>query len=257
MQVCGGVLVALGMWQVGSGLWIEAKAVLAQVLLERAWAASQATGAPARPWPWADTHPVARLEVPDLGIDQIVLAGANGRNLAFGPVRMEGIEATGITLLSGHRDTHFGFLRALRAGMTVSLTEAGGQKRTFQVTGSEVVAAQGARLTATGAAALALVTCWPFDAIGPDTPWRYVVSAYPVAEATPGRRPSGKSAAKNGHAKDTPTLSKNRQTAPIAFRPFVRGSEHPRRLSPMPEEPDAGRHPNAAGLFTAQQTLSP
>ena len=29
-----------------------------------------------KPWPWADTWPVARLVVPSLGIDQIVLEGA-------------------------------------------------------------------------------------------------------------------------------------------------------------------------------------
>ena len=45
-------------------LWIHAKALLAQVLLERAFAASLATGGAVKPWSWADTWPVARIEVP-------------------------------------------------------------------------------------------------------------------------------------------------------------------------------------------------
>jgi hypothetical protein len=30
-------------------------------------------------WPWADTWPIARLVVLGLGVDQIVLEGADGR----------------------------------------------------------------------------------------------------------------------------------------------------------------------------------
>ena len=69
-------LMLLGAGGLGCGLYIPAKAVLAQQLLRRAWEHSAA--GPARPWPWARTWPVARLEVPHLGIDQIVLAGAEG-----------------------------------------------------------------------------------------------------------------------------------------------------------------------------------
>ena len=64
-------IAALGCWQLGSGLWIQAKAELAQVLLERAWEKTLAGEARARPWPWADTWPVARLRIPSSGVDQI------------------------------------------------------------------------------------------------------------------------------------------------------------------------------------------
>ena len=69
-------LVLLGLWQTGSGAWIYVKARLAQVLLQRAWADTLAGQRDVKPWPWADTWPVARLVVPSLGIDQIVLEGA-------------------------------------------------------------------------------------------------------------------------------------------------------------------------------------
>lgn len=86
----GLLLLALGGWQMGSAAYLHAKAWLAQVLLAEAWAATLADGTPHKPWPWADTAPVARLQVPALGVDQIVLAGVSGRSLAFGPGHLDG-----------------------------------------------------------------------------------------------------------------------------------------------------------------------
>lgn len=47
----------------GSGLWISAKAALAQTLLERAWSKSVQTGTQVTPWPSMDARPVMRLTV--------------------------------------------------------------------------------------------------------------------------------------------------------------------------------------------------
>jgi sortase A len=58
----------------GQGAYIYAKAQLAQVLLERAWQRALAGEAAPKPWPWADTWPVARLEAPALGVDLFVCA---------------------------------------------------------------------------------------------------------------------------------------------------------------------------------------
>ncbi|MBT8063350.1 MAG: class GN sortase, partial [Gammaproteobacteria bacterium] len=69
-------------------LWIPAKAELAQWLMARAWQRSLEGSTDVRPWPWADTRPVAVLEAPRLGIRQFVLEGASGRNLAFGPATL-------------------------------------------------------------------------------------------------------------------------------------------------------------------------
>ena len=78
-------LVIAGSWQVMQGLYIHAKAMLAQELLEYAWKQTQQGESRATPWPWADTWPVARLSVPSQNISLIVLAGDSGRTLAFGP----------------------------------------------------------------------------------------------------------------------------------------------------------------------------
>jgi len=79
------VLLLLGVWQAGHGAWIHAKAQLAQYLLQRAWTRTLEGERDARPWPWADTWPVARLRVPAHGVDLIVLDGVSGRTLAFAP----------------------------------------------------------------------------------------------------------------------------------------------------------------------------
>ena len=92
-------------------LWIPVKAELAQHLLERAWLRTLEGEPDAKPWPWADTRAVAILEVPRLGLREIVLEGSSGRNLAFGPtlVNTGGLDDSSDRVLSGHRDTHFNF----------------------------------------------------------------------------------------------------------------------------------------------------
>lgn len=177
----GLLLAGTGLWQLGAAGAIHAKAWLAQVLLERAWADTLAGQAEARPWPWADTAPVGRLQVPDLDIDQIVLAGASGRTLAFGPAHLDGTARPGMvghSVLSGHRDTHFAFLRNLRPGSELRLQGGDGTWRRYRVGEARVIDARQAWLiSGEGRNALTLVTCYPFDALEPGGPLRYVVSA--------------------------------------------------------------------------------
>ncbi|MGF1608229.1 MAG: class GN sortase, partial [Kiloniellales bacterium] len=170
---------------------IHGKAWLAQILLERTWQASLADGGRAmRPWPWADTYPVARLKVPARGIDQIVLAGASGRSLAFAPGHLDGTArpgATGHSVISGHRDTHFRFLRDLAPGDAIELQRPDGLWRRYVVRDSQVIDARDARFSAgDGQAALTLVTCYPFDAILPGGRLRYLVFAEDSAAAALG-----------------------------------------------------------------------
>ena len=161
----------------GKGLYIHAKAMLAQVLIQAAWTQRLAGDAAPKPWPWADTHPVARLTVPRLGVDQIVLAGASGRTLAFGPAKVDGIGLADTTVLSGHRDTHFAFLRNLVPGDELDLQDASGITQRYSVASGVVAHEAELRLAEPDAPTLVLATCWPFDAIDPGTPWRYLVTA--------------------------------------------------------------------------------
>ncbi|HYR00548.1 MAG TPA: class GN sortase [Casimicrobiaceae bacterium] len=174
-------LAALGIALTGHALYIHAKALLAQALLHRAWIATQASGQPAKPWPWADTTPIARLIAPGQDVDLLVLAGATGRTLAFGPGHHDGSALPGEpgnAILSAHRDTHFRFLRALAAGDLLIVEMPAGQRFHYRVRATEVVAASEMRPPRHPAApTLTLVTCWPFDAVEPGGPLRYVVVA--------------------------------------------------------------------------------
>jgi sortase A len=181
MTVLGLVLVLIGLWQTGSGAWIYMKAQLAQVLLQRAWAGTLSGQRDVKPWPWADTWPIARLVVSSLGIDQIVLEGAYGRTLAFGPGHVESIgplEGSDSIILTGHRDTHFRFLEKLQAGETILLQARTGVWHRFSVRDRQIVDSRTATIfPQEDKRYLILVTCYPFHAIVPGGPLRYMITA--------------------------------------------------------------------------------
>lgn len=174
-------LAALAAVQLAAGYWIPAKAALAQHLLERAWRSARAGAHDVRPWPWADTTPIAKLSVPSLGTSWIVLSGASGRNLAFAPAYMHGsapLGEPGVSVIAGHRDTHFEVLQALERGARLVVERVDGRVTSYRVTHLEVVDAEEAVLRLDGdAPALILVTCYPFDALAVGGPLRYVVTA--------------------------------------------------------------------------------
>jgi sortase A len=173
-------LALAGLWLIGDAVSMRAKAVLAQILLDRAFAAEIASGAGVKPWGWADTWPVARITVPRLSTQAIVLAGSSGQALAFGPGHVERTPNAGdpgTAVYAGHRDSHFAFLSKIREHDEIVLTRQDGTIRRFRVTGMEVVRWNSSGIDATAAGRhLALVTCWPLGSILPG-PLRYVVHA--------------------------------------------------------------------------------
>jgi len=162
-----------------SALWIPVKAELAQWLIERSWRQTQEGNENAHPWPWADTRAVGVLSVPGLGIRQIILEGNSGRNLAFGPVLLDG--AVGHDLvINGHRDTHFRFLKNLETGERL-IVQTKNRKQHYQVIAGEIVDSRITELVIEPETnRISLVTCYPFDALLAGGPLRYVVTALPV-----------------------------------------------------------------------------
>ena len=174
-------LLCLGFWQLGQGAYIPAKAWLAQELMQRAWTRTGTGEARATPWPWADTWPVARMTARSGEVDLIVLAGASGRTLAFGPGHMS-ISAmpgeVGNAVIAGHRDTHFQFLKDVQLGELLKVELSKGMRHLYKVVGVDIVdSRKGSLLLDTDAAMLSLVTCYPFDARESGGPLRYVVTA--------------------------------------------------------------------------------
>ncbi len=126
------VIIMAGTSSICAGLWIPAKALLAQYLLQRAWQQSLVDDKIVKPWPWADTWPVGRLQNDRLGIDLIVLEGESGEVLAFGPGHLSRSSSPGEDghcILAGHRDTSFAFLQKLQAGDLLTL--AGKMEKLF------------------------------------------------------------------------------------------------------------------------------
>ena len=177
-------LLALAVFFLGSAFYIPAKALFAQYLLEQAWQQTLVANRIAKPWPWADTYPVARLRVPALEVEQIVLAGDRGNSLAFAPGLHPDSELgkrSGLLVISGHRDTHFGFLNEMKPGQWIELQSRDGEVSRFQVEEIQVVDIRHTRLNAPADGKwLALVTCYPFHSIQADPDLRYVVLAEQV-----------------------------------------------------------------------------
>jgi sortase A len=174
-------LAGFALWHLGQAGWIHAKARLAQYLMQAAWERSLKGEREPKPWPWADTWPVARLVAPRQGVEVFVLAGATGRTLAFGPGHLFGTAAPGApgnSVISAHRDTHFAFLRHLAPGDELLVETADGLRRRYVVSDAEVVDRRDLRATAPEPTPrLTLITCWPFEAVSPRGPLRYVVRA--------------------------------------------------------------------------------
>lgn len=135
-------LALIGIILFGDGAYIHAKAWLAQVLLERAFDQSVATGEVVRPWSWADTWPVARIEVRRIGARAIVLEGASGQALAFAPGHIRQTADAGergVAVYAAHRDTHFRFLRNVAIGDLIDVTRSDGKHFRFRADSSAVV----------------------------------------------------------------------------------------------------------------------
>jgi sortase A len=173
-------LSALGLGLAAQAAAIPAKAVIAQTLLARAFERGNASLPTASALPWTDTRPVARIAVPRLGVRQIVLEGGSPQALALGPTvvvsRAAGSRSR-VTVIAGHRDTHFRFIRELVLGDIVSIEAPGGRTTRYRVRAFETVRwDRFAVPTDPPRPLLALATCYPFEGRG-GGPWRRVAWA--------------------------------------------------------------------------------
>ena len=163
-----GASALIGTINFSQGLTIYSKAIVAQVLLEKAWRQTLAGAADVKPWPWADIWPVLKIEAVRLDEASIVLSGVSGQAMAFGPGLMEGTAKPGdpgLAIIAAHRDTHFSFLKDIRIGDEIIITNADGRHLSFTVSETRIVNANKSGLYAdSGGRRIALVTCWPFDA---------------------------------------------------------------------------------------------
>ena len=173
----------LGIWQLSVAGIFYGKALLAEQLIEAAWQKTLAGEADVKPWPWADTWPVAKLSMPRLGVEQIILSGDSGRVLAFAPGFAQSTAlpgTTGLSVISGHRDTNFHFLKDVHIGDIFTIQN----KHTLTTLKVEALAIVDQRTDKIDTkmmneqqTSMILVTCFPFDAMSAGGDLRLLVWA--------------------------------------------------------------------------------
>ena len=189
------VLVA-GVLCVSEAAWIHVKASIAQALIAAAWRRERAGSGNTRPWPWADTRPVAQLTVGEgANREFIILEGSSGRNLAFGPTHDPASVPPGDpgnSVIAGHRDTHFAVLRDIQPGATLHVQTVARGNFDFMVTDIRIVDSRRARISLYAETPrLTLVTCYPFDAVVPGGPLRLIVTAERIGPQSARRANAG------------------------------------------------------------------
>lgn len=126
--------------------------------------------------------PVARLLIPRLGMDEIVLEGVDEDALNAGPGHLPGSAfpgERGNSVISAHRDRHFARLGEIVVGDTL-VTESGAHRARWVVISKRVIDAEAPALYRTADATLTLTTCWPIRYLG-TAPERLLVTAKPLA----------------------------------------------------------------------------
>jgi len=176
-------VLAIGTYLFGAGIYIHAKANLAQYLIQDAWQQSMATGQKTKPWSWADTWPSAKLRFNNQSKTLYVLEGATEAIIAFAPghlLQSAKPGEVGNSVIFGHRDTHFKLLQEVKTGDIIETETMQGLGR-FRVEELRIVhASQLEVMQASERSLLTLITCYPFNSTEPSPELRYVVKAYRI-----------------------------------------------------------------------------
>lgn len=184
LEAClwSGSLIALGLagWMWADCQWFQARANSELASLSESHG-EPVLDTPAKPSPVLPGTPIARLEIPRLKTDPMVIAeGASAEILrrAVGHLAWTARpgDALGNVVLAGHRDTFFRPLEEVRTGDLLVLESPSG-RYVYEVEWTKVVDPTAIEVAEeTLYPALTLITCYPFRYIG-RAPQRFVVRA--------------------------------------------------------------------------------
>lgn len=178
----------IGFWLMGAyllsqGLYMDVKANVAQVLIASSWDQRTDDRPPPKPWWWADTRAIAKLEVPRFDKTLFVMQDDSGESLAFGPGHLPQSAKpadSGHVMIAGHRDSHFSFLRDISIGDTITTINHQSQNKRYKVSNISIIDSSKEQLMKTDQDQLTLITCYPFDDFIPGGPLRMIVEAVAV-----------------------------------------------------------------------------
>ncbi len=132
---------------------------------------------------------MGRLEIPDLHLSVPVTTGIEPSSLLHGVGHINGTAmpgGLGTIGLAGHRDTYLRALRSVAVGMDIRVVDGTGVYH-YTVDSTEIVTPEQVEVLAIQSRpALTLITCFPFDYVGP-APKRFIVHAY-LNSVIPDRR---------------------------------------------------------------------
>jgi sortase A len=131
---------------------------------------------------------VARLEIPRIHLDEIVVEGVGDDELNAGPGHLPGSVLPGMkgnAVISAHRDRHFSRLDELQLGDTIR-TESGHSSGSWVIVGRRIVGRETPALFVASEPLLTLTTCWPVRYFG-SAPDRLILSAKPIVFVAGGR----------------------------------------------------------------------
>ena len=165
---------------VGSGLALFWSDELQRLYMPSLPSIERQSGADSTKRPEAELgKPIGSIEIPRLRLSSVVLEGDDAAALLLGVGHLSDTPLPwhhGNTVLAAHRDTFFRPLAHIRKGDVIRFSTADAaleyvvkELKVVEPTAVEV-------LEPTSAATLTLITCFPFDYIGP-APQRFIVRA--------------------------------------------------------------------------------
>jgi len=180
---CERSLLAIGILALGWCAWVVSEAWMVQradlIVFEQRAALHLVTSVPSVVATTASGTPLAKLQIPRIGLSAVVLEGDDDRTLRLGPGHIAGTAMPGEegnTAIAGHRDTFFRPLRNIRRGDEIVLVLGRG-RFDYRVSSLLVVTPDDLGVLApTGHPSLTLVTCYPFSMFG-HAPQRFIVRA--------------------------------------------------------------------------------
>jgi len=162
------------------GIYREGKAIVAQRLLSLAWSSYLEDGEKHKPWPWADSEPIAQLSIAGQA-PLTVLKGASVSHLAFAPAWMvssSGFGQAGNSVVLADNDRYFKQLKDVRLNSYLTLHTYPNLQLDYQVVATKIVNEKALSvLDATDQEMLTLITSYPFASRISNSELRFVVIA--------------------------------------------------------------------------------